>query len=151
MGAVFYTPEAVQKLIRRLKASSSPGPDGLPASFYKNAAHLISFPLSVIFNMSLQTGDLPAIWKTASVNPVFKKGSPSDPCNYRPISLTCIACKLMECGIKDELLLHLKACGLINRNQYGFLARNSTTSQLLDCMLDWNLALNTKCNIDVYI
>ena len=47
------------------------------------------------------------------------------------------------------MLLRLKACGLINRNQYGFLARKFTTSQLVDCMLDWNLALNAKCNIDV--
>ena len=149
MAAVFFTPEAVQKSIRGLKSNSSAGPDGLPAVFFKNAASLICFPLSVIFNLSLQTGDLPVIWKNASVTPVFKKGSPSDPSNYRPISLTCIACKLMECTIKDGLLLHLKQHGLIDRNQYGFLSRKSTTSHLLDCTLDWNLALNAKHNVDV--
>jgi hypothetical protein len=149
METIFFTPDTVLKSIRGLKANSCAGPDGLPALFFKNAANLISFPLSVIFNLSLQTGSLPDNWKTAAVTPVFKKGSPSDPSNYRPISLTCVACKLMECTVKESLLLHVKKCGLIDRNQYGFLSRRSTTSHLLDCTLDWNLALNDKRNVDV--
>jgi len=58
------------------------------------AAGGIAFPVSIIFNLSLQTGDIPDIWKLASVVPVFKKGYPSDPCNYRPITLTCIVFSL---------------------------------------------------------
>jgi len=53
-----------------------------------------------LFNFSLQCGIIPDIWKHVSVVPVFKKGSPGEPYNYRPISLTCIACKLTEAGIK---------------------------------------------------
>jgi hypothetical protein len=52
------------------------------------------------------------IWKHASVVPVLKEGSPGDTCNYRRISLTCIACKLMEGGIKDALLV----CNVIPLN-----------------------------------
>jgi len=40
-------------------------------------------------------------WKHACIIPVFKKGSLSDPSNYRRISLTCIACKLTKAGIKE--------------------------------------------------
>ena len=57
--------------------------------------------------------DIPPIWKLASVTPIFKKGSPSDPSNYRPISLTCISSKLMEAGIKDHLLAHMKNSGAL--------------------------------------
>jgi len=74
------------------------------------------------FNVSVQAGQLPDIWKCAAVIPVHKKGSPSDPANYCLISLTCIACKLMECGIglKEFLLLHLL------QHYIGFLSRKST-------------------------
>ncbi len=35
-------------------------------------------------------------WKEAWVAPIFKMGARNDPLNYRPVSLTCIICKLME-------------------------------------------------------
>ncbi len=46
--------------------------------------------------VSFMTNELPSVWLCADVVPVFKKGSSSDVKNYRPISLTCIACKVME-------------------------------------------------------
>ena len=55
----------------------------------------MTYLLAVIFNMSMQTGEIPSIWRFAIVTPVFKKGSLIDPTNYRPISLTCISCKLL--------------------------------------------------------
>ena len=73
----------------------------------------------------------------------------SNPSNYRPISLTCIACKLMECGIKDTLLAFLKEHNVINASQHGFMARKSTTTHLLECNLDWNTAISCKNGIDV--
>jgi hypothetical protein len=82
----------------------------------------------IMFNLSLQTGVIPAIWKHASVVPVFKKGSPGDPCNYRPTSLTCIACNLMECGIKDALLAFLREHKLISASQHGFMANKSANT-----------------------
>ena len=148
MPTSFFTLSEVSKCIKKLKRNGSAGPDNLPAEFYKITDSFVWFPLSLIFNLSIQTGALPDIWKVASVTPIFKKGSPSDPANYRPISLTCVACKLLETGIKTNLLNHLLR-NVISSSQHGFLSRKSTTTQLLECFSDWNIALNGRNQIDI--
>jgi hypothetical protein len=75
---------------------------------------------------------VPDIWKVASVCPVFKKGSKGDPDNYRPISLTCILCKLMEGVVRDAVVEFLLANQLICPSQHGFLPGRSTVTNLLE-------------------
>ena len=74
---------------------------------------------------------MPSEWKTANVTPIHKKGSKSDPGNYRPVSLTCIPCKLQEACIKDAIMKHLLEAALINDSQHGFMSRRSCTTNLL--------------------
>ena len=56
----------------------------------------ISEVVAIMYNKSLTTGDIPNDWKLANVTPVFKKGSKSNPSNYRPVSLTVNLCKILE-------------------------------------------------------
>jgi len=91
-------------------------------------------------NLSLQSGIILDIWKHASSG---------DPCNYRPIALTCIACKLMVAGIKDALLVILREHNIINASQHGFMARKSTNTHLLECNLDWNTAFKNRHGVDI--
>jgi len=60
--------------------------------------------LTIIFQRSLDTDIVPKDWKHAIITPAFKKGSKSKPSNYRPISLTCIALKLMEHIIVSNMM-----------------------------------------------
>ena len=94
----------------------------------KNVVNKISYPLSFIFYISISTTSIAAIWKTAIITLIFKSGSPNEVNNYRPISLTCIASKIMETIIKDSMLDHLNKSKLISRQQHGFLARHSTNT-----------------------
>ena len=52
--------------------------------------------LTHIFQASVDTGTVPDQWKEANTCPIFKKGRKSDPTNYRPVSLICVACKVLE-------------------------------------------------------
>ena len=61
MPPVFFTPSAVSKCIKQLKRNGSAGPDNIPAEFYKTTCNYILVPLSIIFNLYIQTGELPGI------------------------------------------------------------------------------------------
>ena len=69
-----------------------------------NSVYLL---IAFVFNSCLDQGYLPPVWLSANVTPVFKKGDPMDPQNYRPIALTCTLCKVMESVIKQHLLTYL--------------------------------------------
>ena len=83
----------IQHIMSNLKPHKAAGPDTIPPTVLKELSHQISPILEIIFNKSLQTGQVPNDWKEADVAPIFKKGDKHNPCNYRPVSLTCIISK----------------------------------------------------------
>ena len=50
---------------------------------------------------------------------LFSKGDQSLPCNYMPISLTSVVCKVMESIVKDDD--HLLDNRLLNLSQHGLI------------------------------
>jgi hypothetical protein len=74
----------------------------------KEAAEQIDEPLAVILGMSLTSRVIPSDWKQANIKPIFKKGRKDKASNYCPISLTSIACKVLESIINDALVSHLE-------------------------------------------
>jgi len=86
---------------------------------YSTQALSASYYISTVcdFNISLHSGLLPSDSKYAVVTPVLKKGSPSDPANYRLISFTCIACKLLHCVSKKRPTFKLSLT-LSNLNRF---------------------------------
>src|SRR6478609_9443201 len=101
---LYYDFYSVLKDLCLIKTGAA-GPDNLPPLLFKNLKQALAQPLAMLFNLILQFGEVPSLWKTAIVVPVFKKGSPSLASNYRPISLTSSSCKLFETSIKS-LLVH---------------------------------------------
>jgi hypothetical protein len=91
-------------------------------------------PLRIIFNMSLESGTVPTAWKTATVTPIFKKGTKGDPGNYRPVSLTSVPCKILESIIKDKVMDHLLENNLISDSQHGFMPGRSCATNLVEFM-----------------
>lgn len=60
-----------------------------------------------------------------------KKGSRSNSLNYRPISLTFVSCKMMECIITKMLYSFLNTHLILDENQLGFQSHRSVVDQLL--------------------
>ena len=51
--------------------------------------------------------------------------------NYRPISLTCILCKILESLVRKAIIIHLTDNNLFSNKQFGFMNGRSTTLQLM--------------------
>ena len=133
----------------KLKPTSASGPDGIPGRLLKDNKHCLSIPLAIIFTKSLASGSVPSDWREANVTPIFKKGSKSDPSNYRPISLTSIPCKIMEAILKKNIVKHLDVNELLLTSQHGFRSNRSTTTSLLSFFEDITAEHDEGNNVDL--
>ena len=79
----------------------------------------------------------------------IKKGVRTHPLNYRPVSLTCIICKIFENIIRDHIIKHMKENNLFSPKQFGFIEGRSPTLQLLHVLDIWTKILNQGGTLDV--
>ena len=62
----------------------------------------------------------------------------------RPISLTCISCKILEHIVHSHIMDFLESNNILVDNQHGFRQKRSTETQLLSTIHDISSALNEK-------
>ena len=122
----------IDKLISELDEHKACGPDGIRPIILKRLRSFISPTLQCIFAKSLAEGQVPDDWRHANITPIHKKENRNDPANYRPISLTCVCCKLMEHIAVCNFMRHLEANHILNPNQHGFRKGLSCETQLVE-------------------
>ncbi|KFP34256.1 RNA-directed DNA polymerase from mobile element jockey, partial [Colius striatus] len=86
----------VKNLLCKLNTHKSMGPDGMHPRVLRELADVIAKPLSIIFEQSWRTGEVPEDWRKANVTSVFKKGRKDDSGSYRLVSLIPIPGRVME-------------------------------------------------------
>jgi hypothetical protein len=142
------TATEVRKKLQKLKPNKSPGPDGHHPRVLRELAHHLAYPLSIVFQKSLNEGVVPQKWKDAHVTAIYKKGGKSVPGNYRPVSLTSIICKIMESLVRDCIIKHMTQQNLLTPNQHGFLHGRSCATNLLATLDAWTTALDNGQPVD---
>ena len=141
----------VVKQLSGLKVSKSCGPDEISPHFLKLVAEEIAPVFTFLFQQSFDNNTIPDQWRFALVTPIYKNGPKSDPANYRPISLTCISCKICEHIVLSHVAKHLNSNKIILDDQHGFRERLSTITQLINCTNDWVESLNRRSQTDVIL
>lgn len=143
------TEDGVLKALKNLRTDKSPGIDGIHPRPLKELADVLAKPITMIFKMSLATGQLPSSWLDAIVSPIYKKGQRCLAENYRPVSLLCILCKLLESLITPQIVDHIKKNNLSCSQQHGFIKGKSTTTNLLEALNIWSEAIMHGIPIDI--
>ena len=151
MPDISISVSGVHKLLSDLNPFKATGPDAISARFLKETANKIAPMFPCLFNQSLATGEVPQDWKNAYVIPIYKKGSKSDPRNYRPVSLTSIVYKTMEHILSSQIMHYIESQGIICETQFGFRQKHSCETQLLLTIDDFARALDNNNQVDVEI
>ena len=114
--------EEIQTSINSFREKTSPGSDGLPIEFYKTLSPNICLKLSEIYDIIYITQNLTKLQKLGIVKMIPKVPKPTDPSQWRPISLLNLDYKILAKIIAQRLTHHLTSyistsqkCGLSGR------------------------------------
>ena len=89
-------------------------------------AHLIKYPLKIIYNKSLSSGIIPEKLKVSLITPVYKNEDETSFSNYRPIAVLPCFSKLLEKLMYKRLINFIEKHEILYNSQYGFRKNRST-------------------------
>ena len=146
---IVFSLDEIRNYLSHLNIYKSGGPDQIHPKLLKTLSKNSDFVLAVtgLFNQCIASGSLPKIWKTAQVTALHKKGPKWDAYNYRPISLTCILCKVFEKVVRNHVMDHF--IPFVSDAQHGFLKGKSCLSNLFECFDKIDEIVNGGGDVDI--
>ena len=139
-------------ILDRLRPTAS-GMDGIPAWFLRLAAPVLAAPIADLFNISLASSCVPLQWKRAAIHPIPKTPSPSQPADFRPISVTPVLCRVLERIVVRQYIypaLLVPSCQQFLSDQFGFRPFGSTTAALITILQTITSMLASNSYVIVY-
>ena len=120
MNDIVVSKDGVIKLLKGLNPSKALGLDELHPRVLKELATELGWVFAHLFQQSIDTGEIPKEWSLANICPLVKKSDRSLACNYRPVSLTCVPCKLLEHIVCSNIMADLDEYKLLSDKQHAF-------------------------------
>ena len=151
MADIVVTKEGVTKLLKGLNPSKALGPDELHPRVLKELATELGPIFAHLFQQSIDSGEIPKEWTFTNISPLFKKVDRSLACNYRPVSLTCVPCKLLKHIVCSNIMANLDEHKLLSDKQHAFRKWYNCETQLATVVNDWAKILDNTGQVDTFI
>ena len=110
----------------------------------KLASEPLSMPFTKIYNESILSGEVPAIFEISKVTPIFKSGSMSELGNYRPIAIISSFSKVLERRVYNQRMSFLEKECLLFNFQFGFRNGYSTKYAILETLENLKSAIDDQ-------
>ena len=117
-------------ILKNVEVKKAAGNDQISGKCLRDGARILAKPISELCNLSMALGSFSNACKIAKVKPLFKKGSKTDPSNYRPISLLPLLSKVFERVVLDQTEEFLSLNKILYDYQSGFRKNHSTDTCL---------------------
>ena len=109
----------------------APGGDSIRKIHIEHFPKLLFVIITKIYNYCLSTGYYPAAFKRGIMIFILKPGKdPSNPANYRPVTLLDLLGKGFGKMLNERFVFHMESQDLYSPLQYGFRKGRGTTSSL---------------------
>ena len=129
------------KAIKSCRNSKAFGLDKLSIYHLKHLGRRAIEYITTLFNLSVTTCEIPAIWQSSLIIPIPEPGKDtSQGTSYQPISLLCPAAKVMESLLLPTINKYL----LPAQDQRGLRREHSPTSALLQLTTDIAVGFNQR-------
>ena len=122
------TQEDIEKIVKETKAKNNDMENGINSKIVKALCPAISHTLARLISASIDQSTFPSTLKKAEVIGLFKKGDPTVPGNYRPISLLSPFAKIYEKWIEKCLRSFCDTANILPESQHGFRKFHSVDS-----------------------
>ena len=150
----------VRVAINQLKNNKSAGIDNIKNEHIKSTSCQMIPTYTKLFNLVFDTAIIPECWSVGVIKPIYKKGDPELPQNYRPITILSCLGKLFTSVINNRLKEYAEQVELIESCQAGLRKNHSTAdnifiikslidiakankSKLFGCFIDFKQAFDT--------
>jgi len=120
----------IWEVLKRMKKNKAVGADGLPMEVWKYAGSDLRKGLAKLMNLMWKEGRMPEDWRKSVIVPIYKRGDPNLPSNYRGISLLCSAYKIYAELIRKRIEEQAKRKGCLPDTQFGFRKKKSTMDNI---------------------
>lgn len=133
-----FTAKEIDRAIKLQNDKKAPGVDAVSANMIKSL-HLSSPNFfHTLYNLCLQLGSFPKLWKQAVVKVIPKPNASKQHSvhSLRPISLLPVMGKILEKLMIDRVMYYLYSNKLLSANQFGF-TPNQSTEDAVNKAVSW--------------
>ena len=122
--------QELREALSELKAGKTPGPDGIYAECLKIFGEKYEPTLLQLVKRIFASHIYPSRWTINFLKPIHKKGDPTDPGNYRGLSIGSALAKLYSLIMLKRLANFMNNKKLLSPNQIGFMKGACTSDHI---------------------